>query len=42
MTIVIPSWRISEVLDLEVFEMARQHRIAEKKEAERAKPPLLR
>jgi hypothetical protein len=38
MTIVIPAWRISELLDLEVFEMARQDRDERRREGWAKRP----
>ena len=38
MTIVVPAWRITELLDLEVFRMARQKQDANRREAWEKKP----
>jgi hypothetical protein len=38
MTIVIPAWRIKQLLDLEVFEVARKKRDAELEERALRRP----
>jgi hypothetical protein len=40
MTIVVPSWRVSELLDLEVFEMARQKRDQDRRRQASQSEPL--
>jgi hypothetical protein len=39
MTIVIPCWRITELLDLEIFDVTRRVRLAEKRRQREAEPP---
>ena len=40
MTIVVPCWRISELLDLEFFDVTRRARLTEKERLRQTAPPL--
>lgn len=40
MTVVVPCWRITELLDQEFFDVTRKERLAEKENQQQNKRPL--